>query len=338
MAVRRARIAGVGKYLPPRVVTNDDLAEMMETSDEWIRQRTGIETRHWLEGNDCASDMAVHAAKQALDDAGVKPEDVQMVVFATTSPDHEFPGTGCFFQTKMGIPAGTASLDIRQACTGFIYALSIADQFIRGGVYDRVLVIGSESQSKSLDKTDAGRDMAVLFGDGAGAVVVESTVVDGEDDAQIFSSHLHADGKYAKELWMDAPTQTEPGERITHAMIDEGRHYPQMNGKLVFVHASKRMPESVMEALEANGKSIDDLDMLFFHQANLRINQQVAKGLGVPDDKVFNTIQKYGNTTAATIPIGMRDAIDEDVLKPGMLVGLSAFGSGFTWASTLLRF
>lgn len=338
MAARRARITGVGKYLPPRVVTNDELAQMMDTSDEWIQQRTGIRTRHWLEGTDCASDMAVHASKQALDDAGITPDQIDMVVFATTSPDHEFPGTGCFFQTKLGIPGGTASLDIRQACTGFIYGVSIADQFVRSGMYRRVLVIGSEAQSKCLDKTDEGRDMAVLFGDGAGAVVIEATDVTSESDAQILSTHLHADGKYAKELWMDAPTQTTEGERITHAMIDEGRHYPQMNGKIVFVHASKRMPQSVMEALEANGKSIDDLDMLFFHQANLRINQQVAKGLGVPDEKVFNTIQKYGNTTAATIPIGMRDAIDEGALEPGMLVALSAFGSGFTWGSALLRF
>ena len=337
MADRRARITGVGKYLPPRVVTNDDLAQMMDTTDEWIRQRTGIETRHWLEGTDCASDMALHATRQALDDAGIEADAIDMVVFATTSPDHEFPGTGCFFQDKLGIP-GKASLDIRQACTGFVYGLSIADQFIRSGMYERVLVIGSESQSKSLDKTDRGRDMAVLFGDGAGAVVVEATEVDDDDASQIFSTHLHADGRHAKELWMDAPTQTTEGQRITHDMIDEGRHFPQMNGKVVFVHASKRMPESVIEACEANGKSVGDLDLLFFHQANLRINQQVAKGLGVPDEKVFNTIQKYGNTTAATIPIGMRDALDEGALKPGMLVALSAFGSGFTWASALLRF
>ena len=337
MSELRSRITGVGKWLPPRVVTNDDLAAMMETSDEWIRQRTGIETRHWVEGTITTSDMALEAARAALEDAGIEPGELDMIVFATTSPDHEFPGTGCFFQAKLGVP-GIASIDIRQACTGFVYGLSIADQFIRTGAKKCVLVVGAELQSKSLDKTTRGRDMAVLFGDGAGAAVVQATEVDGPDQPQILSTHLHADGNHARELWMDAPTQTTEGPRITHEMLDEGRHFPQMNGKVVFVHASRRMPESVVEACEANDVRVEDLDLLFFHQANLRINQQVAKQLGVPDDKVFNTIQKYGNTTAATIPIGMRDAIDEGVLKPGMLIALSAFGSGFTWGSALLRF
>jgi 3-oxoacyl-[acyl-carrier-protein] synthase-3 len=336
MSVRRSRIAGVGKYVPPRVVTNDDLADMMETSDEWIRQRTGIETRHWVEGTTSTSDLALEASRQALEEAGIGPGDLDMIVFATLSPDHEFPGTGCFLQQKLDCP-GIPALDIRQACTGFLYGLSIADQFVRTGTRERVLVVGAEVQSKSLDKTTRGRDIAVLFGDGAGAVVVEATDVLGHEDAQIYSSHLHADGRHARELWMDAPTQTTEGPRITHEMIDEGRHFPYMNGKFVFVHASKRMPESVLEACEANAMSVDDVDLFLFHQANLRINQQVAKNLGVNEDRVFNTIQKYGNTTAATIPIGMRDALDAGVLEPGMVVAMSAFGSGFTWGSALVR-
>lgn len=336
MSARCSRIAGVGKYVPSRVVTNDDLAGMMETSDEWIRQRTGIETRHWVEGTTTTSDLALEASRQALDDAGVGPDDLDMIVFATLSPDHEFPGTGCFLQQKLDCP-GIPALDIRQACTGFLYGLAIADQFIRTGAKERVLVVGSEVQSKSLDKTTRGRDIAVLFGDGAGAVVVEATDVLGHEDAQIYSTHLHADGRHARELWMDAPTQTTEGPRITHEMIDEGRHFPYMNGKFVFVHASKRMPESVLEACEANAMAVDDVDLFLFHQANLRINQQVAKNLGVSEDRVFNTIQKYGNTTAATIPIGLRDALDAGVLEPGMVVAMSAFGSGFTWGSALVR-
>ena len=338
MAELRSRITGVGSYLPPRVVTNDDLAEMMETSDEWIRQRSGIVTRHWVEGETTTSDLALEAARGALDMAGCGPDDLDMIVFATTSPDHEFPGTGCFLQTKLGV-AGIPTLDIRQACTGFVYGVAIADQFLRTGTHRRVLVIGAELQPKGLDLTTRGRDTAVLFGDGAGAVVMEATeVADPAVDPHVLSTHLHTDGRYAKELWMEAPTMTQDGPRITHEMLDAGLHYPQMNGKVVFVHASKNMPAAVLEACEHNGVALEDVDLFLFHQANLRINQQVAKQLGVDEDKVFNTIQKYANTTAATIPIGMKDALDEGRLKPGMLVALAAFGSGFTWGSALLRF
>ena len=338
MGERRSRISGVGSFLPPRVVTNDELAGLMETSDEWIRQRTGIETRHWVEGTTTTSDLAREASERALEMADVAATDLDMIVFATVSPDHEFPGTGCFLQTKLGVP-GIASLDIRQACTGFVYGVSIADQFIRTGMYDRVLVVGAEVHSKGLDKTTRGRDISVLFGDGAGAVVLEATEVsDARRDPHILSTHLHADGRFARELWMEAPTMAHDSARITPDMLERGLHYPYMNGKVVFSHASKNMPAAVLEACEHNGIGLDEVDLFLFHQANLRINQQVAKQLGVDDAKVFSTIQKYANTTAATIPIGMRDALDARALQPGMLVACAAFGSGFTWGSILLRY
>lgn len=338
MAERRSRITGVGSYVPPRVVTNDELAQIMDTSDEWIRQRTGIETRHWVEGATTTSDLALEASQQALDAAGLAAGDLDMIILATLSPDHDFPGTACFLQAKLGCPE-IAALDVRQQCTGFVYGLSVADQFLRTGAASRVLVVGAEVHSKSMDMTDRGRDISVLFGDGAGAVVVEACEVsDPARDSYIYSSHLHADGRFAKELWMDAPTSAVEGPRITHEMIDRGDHYPYMNGKLVFVHASKRMPESVHEACEHNGLAVEDVDLFLFHQANLRINQKVAEILAVDEEKVFNTVQRFANTTAATIPLGMHTAMQEGRLEKGMLVALSAFGSGFTWGSTLLRF
>jgi 3-oxoacyl-[acyl-carrier-protein] synthase-3 len=338
MSERRTRIVGVGSYLPPRVVTNDDLTQMMDTSDEWIQQRSGIRTRHWVEGETTTTDLALEASREALAMAGREPGDLEMIIFATISPDHEFPGAGCFLQPKLGV-AGIPALDIRQACTGFVYAISIADQYIRTGMYSRILVIGAEVHSKSMDISDKGRDLAVLFGDGAGAVVVEANEVDSfEDSGQIYSTHLHTDGAHARELWMPAPTQTRDSAWITHEMLDAGDHYPFMNGKKVFVAAIKAMPQSIHEACTANGITPDDVDLYLFHQANLRINQQVAKSLGVGEDKVFNTIQDFGNTTAATIPIGMAEALKAGRLERGMLVALSAFGSGFGWGSALLRY
>jgi len=338
MSQRRTRIAGVGSYVPPRVVTNDDLAAMMETSDEWIQQRSGIRTRHWVEGETTTSDLAAEASRAALEAAGLESGDLDMIVFATISPDYDFPGAGCFLQPKIGA-LGIPAIDIRQACAGFVYALSIADQYIRSGMCSRILVVGAEVHSKGLDKTTRGRDTAVLFGDGAGAVVVEANEVeDFSDSGQIYSTHMHNDGRHARELWMPAPTMARDSERITHEMLDAGEHYPYMNGKKVFVAASKAMPESILEACEANSITPQDVDLYLFHQANLRINQQVAKGLGVGEDQVFNTIQDFGNTTAATIPIGMSEALKAGRLERGMLVALSAFGSGFGWGSVLLRY
>jgi len=332
----RARITGIGSYVPERVVTNDELSQWMDTSDEWIIQRTGISERHWVAPDQAPSDLGLAAATVALEDAGVAAEDLDMVLFATIASDHFFPGAACYLQAKMEIP-GIPAIDVRQQCSGFVYALSMADQFIRSGFAKRLLVVGAEIHSKGLDISTEGRDLAVLFGDGAGAVVVEAAEVDGPDSgAQVLSSHLHADGRFAEELWLPGPGMAY--ERfMDQGMLDDKVHYPAMNGRAVYVNAVKRMGEAVTEALEANDASIDDVDLFFFHQANLRINEAVGSKMGIPPEKIFNTIQRFGNTTAATIPLGMHEAVKAGVLQEGMLVCLAAFGSGFTWGSALLR-
>lgn len=332
----RSRITGVGGFVPPRIVTNADLTEHMDTSDEWIVERTGIRERHWVDPETSTSDLALEAANAALVAAGVDKEAIDMLIVATLSSDHFFPGTACFLQTKMGI-SEIPALDIRQQCTGFIYATSIADQFIRTGMYQKVLVIGAEIHSKGLDVSTEGRDVTVLFGDGAGAVVLESTDADTAGDPQIFSTHLHADGSGAKSLWLPSPGMAFPDGLVTHEHLDRGYQYPQMNGRAVYVNAVKRMSEGIQDALATNDVALDEVDLFFFHQANLRINEAVAQRLQIPSEKVYNTIHKYGNTTAATIPLGMRDAVDDGTLQPGMLVACGAFGSGFTWGSMLFR-
>jgi 3-oxoacyl-[acyl-carrier-protein] synthase-3 len=328
----RARITGVGSCLPPRVVTNDDLAAIMDTSDEWITQRTGIRERRWVEPEVTTSDLALGAAREALAAAGIGATDLDMVILATLSPDHEFPGTACFLQAKLGI-AGPPALDVRQQCTGFVYAAAIADQFLRTGFARRILVVGAEVHSKGLDISTAGRDVTVLFGDGAGAVVLEA----GPDDGPgILSAHLHADGAGAGDLWLPAPGMAF--ERFqSHDLLDRGLQYPQMNGRAVYVNAVKRMGEAVVEAVTANGMKVGDVDLFLFHQANLRINEAVTERLGLPAERVFNTIDRFANTTAATIPIGMHEALKAGRLQEGMTVCLAAFGSGFTWGSMLLR-
>ncbi len=260
-----------------------------------------------------------------------------MVLVATLSPDHEFPGTACFLQAKLDVPAGVPALDVRQQCTGFVYAMSVADQFVRTGFARRILVVGAEVHSKGLEMSDEGRDVAVLFGDGAGAVVVEATeVADPERDSHVYSTHLHADGRGAEELWLPAPGMAYD-RFMSHEQVDRGDVYPKMNGRAVYVNAVRRMGEAVAETLEANGKTIDDVDLFLFHQANLRINEAVGEKFGIPAGKIFNTIDRFANTTAATIPIGMHEAVKAGRLEPGMLVAVAAFGSGFTWGSMLLR-
>jgi len=333
----RARITGIGSYLPPNVVTNHDLAERMDTSDEWITRRTGIKERRWVDVETTTSDLALVAATGALDAAGLGPDDLDMIFVATLSPDHEFPGTACFLQAKLDAPAGMPAIDVRQQCTGFVYAMSIADQFVRTGFAKRVLVVGAEVHSKGLDMSDEGRDVTVLFGDGAGAVVLESIdVSDPAVDSHVFSTHLHADGRHAEDLWLPAPGMAYD-IFMSHDQVDRGDVYPKMNGRSVYVNAVKRMGEAVAETLEANHTDIDDVDLFVFHQANLRINEAVAERLGIPAEKVFNTISRFANTTAATIPIGLHEAVKEGRLEPGMLVAVAAFGSGFTWGSLLLR-
>jgi 3-oxoacyl-[acyl-carrier-protein] synthase-3 len=310
----------------------------MDTSDEWIRQRTGIEQRHWAEAGSSTSELAFEAAKKALANAGMDKSELDMLIVATLSPDHEFPGTACFLQKKLGVP-GIPALDVRQQCTGFIYAISIADQFIRTGSAKNILVVGAELQSKGLEKNTNGRDVAVLFGDGAGAVVVTRTEVkDPKKDSHILSTHLYADGTFAEELWVAAPGSANSEDRIGTADLEKKSHFPYMNGKTVFMHAVKRMPEALETAFRQNGLTIEDIDLFVFHQANLRINDMIAKQFGIPEHKVFNTIQKYANTTAATIPIGLDEAVRTGKLKKGMLVASAAFGSGFTWGSAIYRY
>ncbi|MEC7276511.1 MAG: beta-ketoacyl-ACP synthase III [Bdellovibrionota bacterium] len=331
-------ISGVGAYVPERSLTNFDLEESLDTSDEWIQQRTGIVKRHWVEGGVATSDLALKASEEALTSAGLKKEDIDCIIFATLSPDHDFPGSGCFLQAKLGLE-GIPAFDIRQQCTGYLYGLSMADSFIKSGVYKNVLLVGAEVHSKGLDRTPEGRNVAVLFGDGAGATILSRKEAGADTESHIIAYDLHADGQHAKELWVAAPgTGNGPDHRLSPAMLEEKLHYPFMNGRQVFMHAVKRMAESLTNTLKKNNVTVDDVDLFLFHQANLRINDKVGEMMGIPAEKVFNTIQDYGNTTAATIPLGMRDAVKAGKLEKGMLVGMAAFGSGFTWGSGLMRY
>lgn len=334
-----SKVSGVGSFVPENIYTNHDIEEMMNTSDEWIQQRTGIVERRWVSADQSTSDLALKASEEAIKNAGIDKSEIDMIIFATISPDHDFPGTGCFLQAKLGIPEIPA-LDIRQQCTGFIYAMSIADKFIKSGSHKNILVVGAEVHSKGLDRTPEGRNVGVLFGDGAGAIIMSATEVkDAATEAHFIDAHLHADGSFAKELWLPAPgSGFNEMSRMSQNMLDEGLHFPQMNGKTVFVHAVKRMSQTLTNLCKEQNVTLDDIDLFLFHQANLRINSKIAEVMGIPEEKVFNTIQKYGNTTAATIPLGMHDAVKEGKLKPGMLVASAAFGSGFTWGSALYRF
>jgi 3-oxoacyl-[acyl-carrier-protein] synthase III len=329
----RSRIMGLGGYLPPRVVTNEDMTQWMDTTNEWIVERTGIHTRHWIDEGETGAGMASKACKEALDQAGLDAKDVDMLIYATLSPDHMFPGTGVFTQRLLGLKE-CAILDIRQQCTGFIYGLSIADNFIRSGMFRHILVVGSEIHSTGLDISTNGRDVAVLFGDGAGAVVVGPSE---DPDHQILSTHLHADGTEAEILWVDKPGS------MYHPMIakddlDAGKQFPRMVGKKVFKHAVTRMPQAIMEGMIANQLKLDDIDLVIPHQANLRINEMVGKMIGLPPEKMHNNIQKVGNTTAASIPLCMKDAFAAGKIKSGDLLCLVAFGAGLTWGSVFLRY
>jgi len=327
----RSRITGLGTAVPPRVVTNHDLEALMETSDAWIVERTGIRERHFVEPGVGSSHLGTEAARRALADAGRAPDDVDFIVFATTTPDWMFPGNGVLVQQQLGI--GTVgALDVRNACSGFLYGLSVADAFVRIGRYRCVLVIGAEVQSTGLDLTTRGRDMAVLFGDGAGAAVVEPC----EPPRGILSWSLHAEGALARELWCEVPTSLEAG-RISAAMLEEGRQYPRMNGRQVFKHATTRFPEVIHEVLADAGHSLDEVALVVPHQANRRIGDAVAERLGLPPEKVFQNIERYGNTTAASIPLALTEARDAGRIGDGDLVVLAAFGAGFAWAGCALR-
>jgi 3-oxoacyl-[acyl-carrier-protein] synthase-3 len=329
----RSAILGIGHYVPSKVVTNDDLAKLMNTSDEWIVQRTGIKERRYIEHSGIgASDLAVPASKMALEHAGLTEKDVDAIIFATLSPDHNFPGSGCFLGHKLGI-GGVAALDVRNQCTGFLYGLSIADAWVRAGMYKNVLLVGAEVHSTGIELADRGRDVAVLFGDGAGAAIVGAAT---DPDQGLKSIELHADGAGAKELWLEAPASAY-SPRLTKEMMDEGKHFPAMNGKQVFRWATEKMPEVSKAVLDEAKVAASDIDLFVPHQANLRINQLVCQKLGIPEAKTVANIEKYGNTTAATIPLGLAEAVREGALQPGMLVLSCSFGSGITWGAALYR-
>ncbi len=345
-----SKIAGIGYYVPKNVFTNDDLKKYMDTSDEWIQERTGIKERRYADRHgETTTTMGVEASKIAIERAGITAQDIDFIVFATLSPDYYFPGCGVLLQRAMKMKE-IGALDVRNQCSGFIYALSVADQFIKTGMYKNILVVGAEKHSFGIDYSTRGRNVSVIFGDGAGAVVLQTAETKGQG---ILSTHLHSDGESAEILAMYNPgthanhwipntvatyDEAEIGEQfMSHTMIDTAQNFPFMDGPSVFKKAIVKMPEVVLEALEANNLTLNDIDMLIPHQANLRIAQFVQQKLKLSDDKVFNNIQKFGNTTAASVPIALCEAWENGKIKEGDLVCLCAFGSGFTWAGALIR-
>ncbi len=353
----RAKIAGVGFHVPENVVTNDDLTQFMDTNDEWIQERTGIKERRWVtRGKDTTATLAAKASRIAIERAGLEAKDIDFIVFATLSADYYFPGAGVILQRELGIAeTEIGAIDIKTQCTGFVYAMSVGTQYIETGMYKNVLVVGAEVQSMALDLSTRGRGIAVIFGDGAGAVVLQPTE---QDNKGVLTTKLHADGRYAEKLIMPVPgshagyhdkeleTPTDwnfsdakwGNTFVNEHMLSNAMVYPYMDGKYVFKMAVTKFPEVTIEALHAVGLEVSDIDLFIPHQANLRISQFVAKRLGLPPEKVWNNIQRYGNTTAASIPIALAEAWEAGKIKDGDLVCLTAFGSGFTWGTVLIRF
>jgi 3-oxoacyl-[acyl-carrier-protein] synthase-3 len=334
--MKKTIIKGTGRYVPPRLITNNDLAQLFDTSDEWIKQRTGIEQRYWIpeEGGVGSSDLGFEASKIALDRAGWQPEEVDLIIFATLSPDIFFPGSGCLLARKLGLTA-TPALDIRQQCTGFLYGLATADAYIRSGMAKRILLVGAEVHSSGLDVSTRGRDVAVIFGDGAAAVCMEGKET--EADEGILASCLHADGSMAESLMTYAPASRE-NPRIDEKMLEECKHFPTMDGKNIFKTAVRRLPQVAGEVLEKAGVELEAVDLFIPHQANLRINQAFTKALNLPESKVYNNIQRFGNTTAASIPLAIDEAIEKKAIRSGDTVMFLGLGSGVTWGAVLYRF
>lgn len=328
-----SRITALGHHVPETVITNQYLSTVMDTSDAWIIERTGINERRWMDpAKDTVANMAAKATRMALERAKLTPKDIEFIVFATITPDYFFPGSGVLLQRELGLE-GIGAIDIRNACSGFIYALSTADAFIKSGMYKTILVVGAEIQSTALDVTDRGRNTAVIFGDGAGAAIVQAS-----DKPGVLSTHLHSDGRFAEELYVKDPGSSRPREqRQPEQILDTTDFKVVMNGSQVFKHAVVRFMEVINEALTANNLKKEDINLLVPHQANLRISQFVQQKLQLRDDQVYNNIQRYGNTTAASIPIALSEAWSEGKLKENDLVCLAAFGSGFTWASAMIR-
>ncbi len=329
-----SKIIGLGKYVPDNVVTNQELSKMMDTNDEWIQERTGIQERRWIKegSNDTSAVMGAKAAKIAIERSGLTKDDIDFIVFATLSPDYYFPGCGVQVQDILEMPT-IGALDVRNQCSGFVYALSVADQFIKTGMYKNILVIGAEYHSNGLDKTTRGRSVSVIFGDGAGACVLSR-----EDDNTkgILSTHLHSEGKHAEKLMVKGPSIAHWVPEILENP-DDTSYFPYMDGTFVFKHAVVRFSEVIMEGLQKNGLKKEDIDMLIPHQANLRIAQFIQQKFGLRDDQVFNNIMKYGNTTAASVIIALTEAWEEGKIKAGNHVVLAAFGSGFTWGSAIIK-
>jgi len=330
----KAFITGTGHFVPPKVVTNFDLEKKMDTSDEWIRQRSGIVERHYVEPGVGSSDLAYEAALLAIKDAKIDKSEIDFIIAATLSPDHYFPGIGVIVQAKLGL-SEIGALDVRNQCTGFIYALSVADQYIKTHNYKKILLVASEVQSPNMDYSDEGRDMAVLFGDGGAAVILEPN--EKNDGRGILSTHLFSDGRYVSDLWMEKPSPKD-NPTFVEEFFKNKRFFPEMNGKNVFKNASEKMPEAVRIALKHNDLSIEDVDYLIPHQANDRISQMVARSLKIPLEKVIRNIDRLGNTTAASIPIAMDEALKGRIIKEGDIVALTAFGSGYTWGSAIIQF
>jgi 3-oxoacyl-[acyl-carrier-protein] synthase-3 len=328
----RAQFISTGFYVPDRVVTNQDLEQLMDTSDEWIQQRSGIVERRWAAEEEGGADMAEAATERALEKAGMDAVEIDCIIVATISPDRFFPGTGVFLQRKLGL-RGIPCLDVRNQCTGFIYGLQVADAWIRTGQYRRILLVGTEVHSSGIILSNEGRDTAVLFGDGAGVAILGPSENDGRG---VLAVRTHADGRHAEKLWAPAPACIHK-PFITKEMIDKGMTRPYMDGREVFKHAVTKMPAAVKEVLELAGHGPEELDMVIPHQANLRISQAMQKVLDLPDDKVYNNIMRYGNTTAASIPIALHECLEEGRINEGDLVCLTAFGSGFTWGAALVR-
>lgn len=352
----RAKIAGMGYYVPEKVVTNDDLSKVMDTSDEWIRERTGIEERRYADRqNETTTTLGARASEQAIANAGIQKEDIDFIIFATLSPDYFFPGCGVLLQRELGLTKSEiGALDVRNQCSGFMYALSVGDQYIRSGTYKNILVVGAEMHSMGMDFSTKGRGVTVIFGDGAGAAILQPTEEEGKG---ILTTHLHSDGTYAEKLAFISPGShggyhdKKRGEEVDYGfkgeeyenifanqhMLDNGQMYPVMEGQYVFKMAVTKFPEVIEEALAATNLKKEDINMLIPHQANLRISAFVQRRLGLSDDKVWNNVQRFGNTTAASIPIALAEAVEKGAIKEGDLVCLAAFGSGFTWGSALIR-
>ncbi|OGT96692.1 MAG: 3-oxoacyl-ACP synthase [Gemmatimonadetes bacterium RIFCSPLOWO2_02_FULL_71_11] len=328
----RTEFISTGMYVPERVVTNDELTQWMDTSDEWIRTRSGIRERHWVRDGQVTSDLALEATKMALERAGMQAGDLDAIIFATLSPEYMFPGSGVYLQRKLGVST-IPCLDVRNQCTGFLYGLSVADAWVKTGQYKRVLLVGAEVQSVGIDLSTRGRDLAVLFGDGAGAVILGPTDDPGRG---VLSTHIYADGSQADLLWCDLGGAAH-SPRMAPEYLEQGLQWPIMQGREVFRSATTRMPEAVKHALEVNGLTLEDIKVLIPHQANLRISEMVQKQLGLRDDQVFNNIQKYGNTTAATIPMALHECLVAGKIGRGDLVMFAAFGSGFTWGSAAVK-